>query len=80
MNIRGFDVYAENTYETYTPESKAKAKGNILYNSFQFNRDFGIPSEIGLMKFRLFAQILCMKYDLKCFENPLTSRDEETYQ
>lgn len=44
MNIRGFDVYAENTFETFTPDGKAKAKGNILYNSFQFNRDFGITS------------------------------------
>lgn len=80
QNIRGFQVNVENTYETHTPQGKSKAKGQMLYNSYQFFRDFGIPSHIGIAKFRCFCQILCQKYEIKSYENPLTTNDKEIYQ
>ena len=79
-NIKGFEINVENTYETHSPEGKTRAKGQILYSSYQFFRDFGIPSSSAVSKFRCFCQILTKKYDIKSYENPLTSRDIEIYQ
>lgn len=79
-NIKGFDIYAENTYESYKPDGKAKAKGNTLYSANHFFRDFGIKSEEGFSKFRAFCQILTRKFTLKFFDIPLSTKDIDTYQ
>lgn len=73
MNV--FDVYLKNSEKTHSPEGLIKAKGNTFYNSYQFFRDFGIPITEGRKKLKCYADIICRKYDLETFSNPISSRD-----
>ena len=67
-HIKGFDIYAASTDQNFTPDGKKKAKGNILYNSVQFQRDFGNSGVLQeIQQFRCFSDLIVKKYGLKVY-------------
>ena len=52
-----FDIYLHNNFETFAIEGKVKARGNILYHSKDFLRDFGVSLRSSFTKQKLFAYL-----------------------
>ena len=79
--INCFDVYLQNNYDTFSPQGSVRTRGNILYRSRDFHRDFGVPLRCSYSKKKLFAylQIISKKYTLQTFDVPLTEGDNDAY-